>query len=142
MSESQARKLRRLRPPDPEWAHLRDDLADNVESSASLLRLDASPDKFDDRRRANEPVYARWMQMREAAAQAERSLATPARHRRGQVVWLATVGFSALIIGLAGARGSNVVGIGLAAPNLIPTIGPLAVGVVSLGAAVVVAIRH
>jgi hypothetical protein len=142
MSESQAREFRGLRPPDPEWAHLRDDLADTAESSASLLRVDASPDRFEDDRRAFEPVYARWMQMREAAAQAQRSLATPARRRRGQVVWRATVGFSTLLVGLAQARSSNVVGLGLAAPNLIPNIGVLAVGVVSLIAAVVVALRH
>ena len=141
VSENQAREFRGLRPPDPAWAHLRNDLADHVESSASLLRLDASLDKFDDRRQAFEPVYARWMLMKEAAAKAQRSLATPARRRRGQVVWLATVGFSALIIGLAEAR-STYVGPALSAPNLIATISPLAAGVVCLIAAVVVAVRR
>lgn len=80
--------------------------------------------------------------MNEAAAQAQQSLATPARRRRGQVAWLATVGCSTLLIVLAEARGTNVVGLGLAAPNLILTVSVLAVGVGCLIAAVVVAIRH
>lgn len=57
VSERQARELRGLRPPDPEWAHLRDDLADDVEATASLIRVDASAARFEDGRRALEPVY-------------------------------------------------------------------------------------
>jgi hypothetical protein len=138
----QARELRGLRPPDPEWAHLRDDLADDVDATASLIRVDASADRFEDGRRALQSVYERWTRMNEAAAQAQRSLATPTRRRRGQVAWLATVGCSTVLIVLAEARRTNVVGLGLAAPNLILTVSVLAVGVGFLIAAVVVAIRH
>lgn len=140
--EVQAREYRRLRPPDQAWGHLRNDLADDLDAWADLLRTDAPPDRLEDQRRAFRLLFDRWMHMREAAAQAQRSLATPARRRRRQFVWLVTLGFSTLLVGLAQARGSNVVGLGMAAPNLISDVVTLALGVVFSIAAVVVALRH
>jgi hypothetical protein len=139
---AEVHRMRHLRPPDRPWALLRDDIADDFEAWFDLLAADASPDRLSDHAEAFAPVMTRWIQMRDQAAQEQRALATPARRRRGQAVWLATFGTVFLIIAIAQLRAFDALDLGVTAPRFWFTIGALAGAAIALTGALVTVIRR
>lgn len=113
IAESQIRRERALRPPDPTWAALRDDIADDDAAWVELLRAGATADRITDHATAFAPVSARWTEMRERAAADQRLLAVPARRRRGNAVWLGVVGISIFLVALAQARAVDLPSLGV-----------------------------
>lgn len=117
IAESQIRRERALRPPDPEWAALQDDIADDDTAWVDLLRSGASADRIADHAAAFAPVSARWTEMRERAAADQRLLADPARRRRGNAVWLGVIGISIFLVALAQARAVDLPSLGITDPR-------------------------
>lgn len=141
-AEEQVRRMRAAHPPDAAWALLRDDMVADFERWIDLLRNDVPPDRLADHATTFAPVMARWVAMRDQAAQDQRLLASPARRRRGTAVWLATAGFSGLLIGAAQARGYDLLALGVAAPRFWLSVGALASGATALVGSLVIAIRR
>ncbi len=107
-AEAQIRRVRALRAPDPAWAAVRDDLADCDSRWIDLVRADASNEHLGEQLEAYAPVMARWTELRDRAASDQRQLATPARRRRGAIVWYGSVGFSAILLGVAQVQALDV----------------------------------
>ena len=94
-----------LRAPDPSWSLLRDDIADELSTWVGLLRMVASPDAFAEVSARIDVVWARWKDMADEAARAQRELNTPSVRRRGEATWLATIGCGCVILGLGSMQG-------------------------------------
>jgi hypothetical protein len=141
-AEAGVRRLRSLHPPDSDWGYIRDDMVDDYEGWIDLVRKDVSAERLADHVHAFVPVMDRWTDMRERAARDQRALASPAWRRRGDALWLATAGFSGLLVGLAQARGYDVLALGIAAPRFWISLVTVAFGVGALMASLVVAIRR
>lgn len=112
--EAQIRSERSLRPPDTDWASLRDDLAGDDAAWVDLMRAGVPAERIADRAAAYERVRALWTEMGERAAADQRLLATPARRRRGSAVWLGTIGFSLLVVALAQVSAFDLLSLGIA----------------------------
>ena len=141
-ADEQVRRMRALRAPDAAWAFLRDDLANDSAARVALLRAGAPPERLEDHDRAAAPVVARWVAMNDEAAIDQRTLATPARRRRGTIVWLVSLGVVSLFMGFAQGIGSDVTVHGLADPRAWLALVELALGGATLVGAVVLAWRR
>jgi hypothetical protein len=136
------RRVRALRPPDAAWAQLRDDIADEEDAWLNLLRDDVPSERLADLAHAFAPLAARWAQMDAQAAHDQRLIASPARRRRAMVVWLAVLGSSCLLIGLAQARGHNLLSLDLTDPSVWLALVELVGGGLAIGNALIVALRR
>lgn len=141
-AEAHVHRMRALRPPDAKWAMVRNDMADDFERWVGLMRTDLPPDRLADSVEAAAPVYARWMQIRDQAALDQRLLATPARRRRGELLWLVVMGFSGLAIGGTSIRGYDLTAMPMASPQVWFALGTLSLGVFLLVDALILAIRR
>lgn len=141
LAQGQVRRMRALRPPDTAWALLRDEIADDHQEWIDLLRKDVPPDRIAHHAEGFAPVMTRWVQMREQAARDQRLLVNPARRRRAEVVWLASVAFSGLLIGVTQVRGDDLFALRLTDPGVLLAVGALAFGGVALVGCLVVAVR-
>ncbi len=142
IADHQIERLRSLRPPDGAWAALRDDIADHDATGVALLRAGASAERIADHAAAFALVMARWDEMRDRAAADQRLLATPARRRRGEAVWLAAIGISLLFIGLAQARIVDVPSLTIADGRFWLIAGAFVGGVAALLGSLVVVLRR
>lgn len=138
----QVRRVRALRAPDSAWRLLRDDIADDDEAWINLLRNGAPSEHLAEQARASGPMRIRWEQMATQAAEDQRQLATPARRRRAKAVWLATYGVSFLALGLAVARGYDLLALRLTDPDVLLTIVELVGGCLMLGGALILSLRR
>ena len=80
--------------------------------------------------------------MRERAAADQRLLASPARRRRGNAVWLGTVGISMLLVALAQARAVDLPSLGVADARFWLIAGTFAGGALAVLGSLVFALRR
>lgn len=141
-AERQIRRVRGLRPPDGAWAALRDNIADDDAGWVDLLQGGAPTERLADHAAAFAPVQARWTEMRDRAAADQRLLASPARRRRGNAVWLGTIGISLLFIALTRARVVDLPSLGITDGRFWLIAGAFIGGVCALVGSLVFALRR
>jgi hypothetical protein len=141
-AEEQTRRIRALRPPDPTWALLRNDMADDFDRWIDLRRTDAPPERLSESIQAGAPVVTRWTQMREQAALDQRLMATPARRRRGESLFAMALSLTFLLLGATTFRAYEPFASSLADPKVLLALFELAVGVVASVGSVVLLLRR
>jgi hypothetical protein len=141
-AEKQTRRIRALRPPDPTWALLRNDMADDFNRWIDLRRSDVSPERLSDSIEAGAPVVARWTQMREQAALDQRLVATPARRRRGESLFAMAASVTFLLVGSTTLDAYAPIASSLPDPKVLFGLIELAAGVVAGVGSVVLLLRR
>lgn len=140
--EAHVRRMRGLHPPDQAWASLRDDVANSYGEWIGLVRREAPTDLVADHIQTLAPLMARWTDMHRQAGVDQRLLATPARRRRASVIWLAAVGFSLLLVGVAQVHGYGLQGRGIADLRLWTMATLVVAGGIFVASSVWVAVRR
>ncbi|HYC06390.1 MAG TPA: hypothetical protein VEG29_00565 [Candidatus Binatia bacterium] len=118
-AEARTDRIQALRPPDVAWAVLRDDIVDGWLRWIELTRDHAPQLHLEAEQGFIDAVYARWREMTNEAALAQRELATPDRQRRGWAVSGAAVGACLMLHGLAITRAYDLQRRGPADPESI-----------------------
>lgn len=123
-----------LRAPDKAWASLRDGLVAQYRRWIELVEI-MDTVGLESVSAELAAIGARWKVLADAAAEEQRAVATPARIRRGFILWYVIAGVWSVLVGLARARASWLLG------NQDPTAALdalilLVMGVLALGYAV------
>lgn len=104
-AEGRLRRIHQLRPPDPDWAALRDELVTRDETFLAFVRSATSTDEVVALQAEYSPLLARWDELRERyRAEAAVLKASPAGRLSRDFVWRVLLGAACLLAGVASLR--------------------------------------
>lgn len=136
-------RMRRLRAPDAAWARLQDDLISVDATAIRLLTSDPSAEAIDELNIAIAVVHGRWQDLRRDYKAEMQPLLDAGLPRRGEALFMATFGVSALVFASAGIREYVLGSLAVSSPTFwIDVVGPVVAGCAGVGYGVWLMVRR